>query len=90
MMASRNHTTTRHDDPEDRCQRLRGKILDGIEDTLDDLAQPEAQRAAITDAMWAHVAPLLCQQAKCRRAKRCRSDPCIVRQAAAAANEHGA
>ena len=72
-----------HDgDLDARCQRIRQRLLDGIEETLDELAQsnhqPAAQQAAIADAVWAHVAPLLCRQATCRRAKRCRRNPCAV------------
>jgi hypothetical protein len=70
----------RHDreDPDARYRRISDRILDGIEQTLDELARPARLRAAIDHAVAAHCAPLLCSQALCRRAKRCRRQPCTV------------
>ena len=85
MMALRKRPTSpRADDLDARCRRVRGRILDAIEETLDELAQPATQRAAMADTLWAHAAPLLCRQTSCGRAKRCRRKPCIVPRAAAA------
>ena len=75
-------TAARGDDFEARARRIRGRILDGIEETLDELAQPRVRRAAIDhqvqDILQAHRAASLCRQALCRRAKRCRSEPCKI------------
>lgn len=74
------------DDLDARCRRIRQRLLDGIEETLDELAlqgEPFAtQQAAITHAVQAHIAPLCCPQALCRRARRCRTQPCKVPAAA--------
>ena len=72
------------DDLDARCARIRQMLLDGIEATLYELAQSTAQEAAIADALWARGAPLRCGQATCRRARRCRGDPCTVSRAASA------
>lgn len=66
------------DDLDERCRNIRNRILDSIDATLDELAQSESQRAAIAETVWAHIAPLLCRQATCRRAKLCRRNPCSV------------
>lgn len=68
----------RDDDLDARTRRIRCRILDGIEQTLDELAQPQLTRAAIGHAVRVHAAALLCRHARCRRAKRCRRDPCAV------------
>ncbi len=72
-------------DPEDldaRCRRISDRILDGIEQTLDERAQPAELRAAIQraaeHALHAQAGALLCRHALCRRAKRCRRHPCTV------------
>lgn len=71
------------DDLDDRTQRIRDRILDGIEATLDELAQPrtidDTVSRAVHRAMQSQRAALLCRQALCRRAQRCRRDPCAVR-----------
>ena len=70
-----------HRDDEDldsRTRRIRERLLDGIEQTLDELAQPQLTRAAIDHAVRVHTAALLCRHARCRRAQRCRRDPCAV------------
>lgn len=67
------------DDLDARIRRIRRRILDGIEATLDDLAQPVVPRAAIANAVAAKAAPRVCPQATCRRAQRCRRTFCIVR-----------
>ena len=72
----------RDDNLDARYERVRRKLLHGIEETLDELALPGSQRAAIESAVWAHLAPLLCRQAICRRAKNCRRHPCTVPGAA--------
>jgi len=65
-----------------RFRRLSERILDGIAQTLDDLAQPDDLRAAIrraaAHALDARAAALRCRHALCRRAKRCRRRPCAV------------
>ncbi|MGN6114078.1 MAG: hypothetical protein ACTHN2_01060 [Nitrobacter sp.] len=70
------------DDLDDRTRRIRDKILDGIEATLDELAQPrtihDTVSRAVHRAMQSQRAALLCRQALCRRAQRCRRDPCAV------------
>jgi hypothetical protein len=66
------------DDLDDRTRRIRERLLDGIEQTLDELAQPHLTRVAIDHAVRVHTAALLCRRARCRRAKRCRRDPCAV------------
>jgi len=70
------------DDLDARTRRIRDKLLDSIEATLDELAQPrtihDAVSRAVQRAMQSHRAALLCRQALCRRAKRCRRDPCAV------------
>ena len=68
-----------------RARRIGGRILDGIEDTLTELAQPCVQRAAIEHIVKSQTAPLLCRQATCRRAKSCRRKPCKVPGFAASA-----
>ncbi len=68
----------RDDDSKAREQRIRSRILNGIEETLDELAQPRELRAAIERALQARCAVLLCRQALCRRVKRCRREPCTV------------
>lgn len=71
------------DDLDDRAQRIRDKILDSIEATLDELAQPrtidDMVSRTVHRAMQSQRAALLCRQAMCRRAQRCRRDPCAVR-----------
>lgn len=71
------------DDLDDRTRRIRDRILDGIEATLDELAQPrtidDMASRAVHRAMQSQRAALLCRQALCRRAQRCRRDPCAVR-----------
>ncbi len=71
-------TAARDDDFAARELRISAKILDGIEETLDELAQPLLLRAAIEDEVQAQCAALVCRQALCRRAKRCRRQPCKV------------
>jgi hypothetical protein len=75
----------RPDNLDGRIRHIRGRILDGIEQTLDEMDAPATQRAAIARAVQAQVAPLLCRQATCRRARRCRRTPCTVPQVLAAA-----
>lgn len=71
--------TPGHDDDFDaRTQRISGKILDGIEETLAELAQPRALHAAIEQIVRSQCAALLCRQAMCRRANRCRRQPCMA------------
>jgi hypothetical protein len=72
-------------DPEDvdaRFRRISDRILDGIEQTLDELAQPDALRAAIqraaAHALDAEAVALRCRHALCRRVKQCRRRPCAV------------
>lgn len=86
----------RDDDFKARERRIRRKILDGIEETLDELAQPRGLHAAIEPeqisnearrAMRAQCAALLCRQALCRRAKRCRRHPCAVPESASGLEE---
>lgn len=74
-------TAARDNAIEARERRIRNKILDGIEETLAELAQPRVLRAAIEDEVRAQCAALLCRQALCRRAKRCRRQPCAVQAA---------
>lgn len=80
-------TISRDDDFDARTRRIRAKILDGIEETLDELAQPRMLHAAIEReevlsevrrAVQAQCAALLCRQALCRRVKRCQRDLCAV------------
>jgi hypothetical protein len=66
------------DDLDARTRRIRCRLLDGIEQTLDELAQPRVLRAAIEREVRVHAAALLCRHARCRRAQRCRRDPCAV------------
>ncbi len=70
--------TAAHDDFDARTRRIRDQILDGIEETLDELARPRVRRAVIVSEVQAQCAALLCRQALCRRAKRCRRTPCAV------------
>lgn len=79
--------TTRYDDLDARTWRISEQILGGIEQTLADMAQPPALRAAIERAQMlnearcaaqARCAPLLCRHAMCRRAQCCRRQPCAV------------
>jgi hypothetical protein len=72
-------------DPEDfdaRSRRITDRILDGIEQTLDDLARPAALRAALQrageQALEAEARVLRCRHALCRRVKQCRRRPCAV------------
>ena len=88
MASFTHHAAPNHhsdDDFDARCMRIRQRLLDGIEETLDELAQPDVthslQRAAIARAVQMQVAPLYCRQVLCRRAKRCRRDPCTVPRA---------
>lgn len=75
-----------HETLDARVRRISDRILDGIEQTLDELAQPDALRAAIQRAaereMEAQASALLCRHALCRRAQRCRRQPCAVPVAA--------
>jgi hypothetical protein len=70
------------DDFDARYRRISDGILDGIEQTLDELAQPDGLRAAIqraaAHALDAQACALRCRHALCRRAKRCRRRPCAV------------
>ena len=77
-MTPHNDTARRDDDLDARTRRISGRILDGIEETLDELAQPRLLRAAIEHIVRSQTAPLLCHQATCRRAKSCRRKPCTV------------
>lgn len=74
--------SARDEDVKARERRIQSRILDGIEETLDELAQPKNHiavlHAAIAQAVTAQCAALLCRQALCRRAKRCRRQPCMV------------
>ena len=70
-----------------RTRRIRDRILDGIEETLAELAQPPALHDAIERAVRARYAALLCRQATCRRAKRCRRQPCTVPAAGVRASD---
>ena len=63
---------------------LRSLLLDGIEATLNELAEPHARRAAIEHIVRSQTAPLLCRQATCRRARSCRRKPCTVPSLASA------
>jgi hypothetical protein len=76
MTACQIKTAIRDDDGEARERRLRGQILDGIEATLTELAQPHPLSAAIDRAVRAQCAAVLCRHAMCRRARRCRGQPC--------------
>jgi hypothetical protein len=71
-----------HEHLDARYRRLSDRILDGIEQTLDDMAEPARLRAAIQQAaeqaLRAQADALLCRHALCRRAKRCRRRPCTV------------
>ena len=71
-------TTYPDDDPNARELRIRRRILDGIEQTLDEIARSDRLRAAAERAALAHYAALLCRHARCRRAGRCRRQPCAV------------
>jgi hypothetical protein len=80
-------TARRDDDFDARTRRIRARILDGIEETLDELAQPRALHAAtpreeilseVRRAVQAQCAALLCRQALCRRTRSCRREPCVV------------
>jgi hypothetical protein len=77
---SRTASVTIHpdEDPQARELRLRGRILDAVEETLDGMVRSDALRAAAERAALAHYAALLCTHALCRRAKRCRRQPCAV------------
>ena len=77
-MTPHNDTARRNDTFDDRVGRMRDRILDGIEATLNELAEPHARRAAIEHIVRSHTAPLLCRQATCRRAGSCRRKPCTV------------
>jgi hypothetical protein len=75
------------DDVDARIRRISDRILDGIEETLTELAQPRVLGTAIEGghildearrAVQARYAALLCPQARCRRANRCRRQPCVV------------
>ena len=81
MTSHATEAAPRDDDFRARERRIRAKILDGIEETLEELAQPRVLHAAIERAARTHCAALLCRQALCRRAKRCRRKPCAVRAA---------
>ena len=66
------------DDLKSRELRIRGRILDAVEGTLDDMARSDRLRAAAERAALAHYAALLYRHALCCRAKRCRRRPCAV------------
>jgi hypothetical protein len=71
-----------HEDIDARFRRISDRILDGIEQTLDELAQPAELSAAIeraaAHALDAQAVALRCRHALCRRVKRCRRRPCAV------------
>ena len=69
---------SRDDDVGARERYIQNRILDGIEETLDELAQPDTRRAAIDRIVQARCAALRCRHATCRRARSCRSQPCRV------------
>jgi hypothetical protein len=72
------------DDLNVRTRRIREKLLDGIEATIDELARPrgaierEEILGTVRRAVQAQCAFLLCRHALCRRAQRCRRQPCVV------------
>ena len=89
-MASITHPAARHnrspdDDFDARRARIIGRILDGVEQRLDELEQPAVARsllhASIARVVHAHIAPLSCGLALCQRARRCRGNPCTVPRA---------
>ena len=78
-MTSQSIDTNSHDDDiYTRIRRISDRILDGVEETLDDLAQPHELHAAIERVVLAQCAALLCRHARCRRAQRCRRTPCAA------------
>lgn len=81
-MVSITHPAARNKrDPDDidaRCARIIQRILDGVEQTLDKLEQPDVLQATIARVAHAHIAPLFCGRALCRRARRCCKQPCEV------------
>lgn len=70
------------EDPDARYRHISARLLDGIEQTLDELERPAALRAEIhraaEQALRAQAGALLCRHALCRRVKRCRRRPCAV------------
>ena len=83
-MTPHNDTARLDDDLDARTRRISGRILDGIEETLDELAQPRLLRAAIETAVQARCAARLCRNATCRRAGSCRRKPCTLPSLASA------
>ena len=78
-------TTDTPDDDDDldaRTRRISHRILDGIEETLADMAQSHAIQAAIARETLAQCSAQHCRHALCRRAKPCRRQPCAVSAAA--------
>jgi hypothetical protein len=78
MSRTASVTSAPDEDPKARELRLRGRILDAVEQTLDEMARSDALRAAAERAALGHYAALLCTHALCRRAKRCRRQPCVA------------
>lgn len=78
-MTSHTIDTAHSDDDIDaRIRNISDRILDGVEETLDDLAQPHQLHAAIERVVLAQCAAMVCRHARCRRAQRCRRTPCAA------------